>query len=1342
MIKLKKLFFIIFLINYFCLIDSNVYVKDVTIRKNEYYKYSDDGSDCELFSFLYLISDSGDFTFESNEDSLNPYVSINPVLTNDTAKIFKIEIREIPIAVYTHNFIVSGSSTYYFDIHYECAVFPIDEFEIKDISVRGMELDINGRVSAVFKYDNLKADFNTEIGCYYCYITKLSKNYYLYILDFNFIIPGDLNKTLSITYNDIIKSVSFKSYYDPTAYTLQPLFTYYSNNTKYYKPIHTLAGYENYRIRSGFFVSRPISSKDGKVKYIGLVDTSVDTFTFLFLSQNLENLYPVFTHKYIVGDPLFQPSPVNFDHILDSQSITVHFEFSSSQYDFYPFQVEYFNSVLMKFPFGYKSGNLYNYKFNVSLFLEESDLATDIKLKYFRWNYNPFAFLSVSFHLPVDEFSYENVQYIHLYDDIFILRIEGLSKSNPIYKWTRRLPDTKQYFYLDGLVSGSIMNPTYDFHVSMYDTYDEIGPNEGESNSLIINQYYDIKNIKYFAHPSFNDEGFDYFAITYAKMLYSEIDVTNKTAGNILYFNISNINQNTPVSLVLYDPIRQGYGLQNKDFWPATWNSYLELFQIEFFVKANSHPGKIPYSLFFDKQNNVPSSSLPDDALFTIISKNEDLYGPIIDNFNRFPNELQGFFNTNLMSDKVATWTFNIIDEINGFRDGYIVIMGNLDGSKYNFSLSPYIGDGDKYNASYSISINLGTVCASQTYIIVEVLLFDEQGNNSTFSLLNPFQSYDDSLSNPFINYLYTEDQFYNNMVVCEDIDDSPPVLLNFELVNAPDETNPIDVGSLNRMLNFKISANDTESGLKLDKQSPIIYLSTSNLRTHECYSDRFVIQDDLTVTFIYKCQIPLGFGYPHGILFSIYNFINQGGTFGGYSNYDLKHSSFVSGLAKESIVYSLNHPIISGGSRVSADGGDLWIYGRGFANVSSVYLRVEPILNKNRQLRAPWLIPLAIKKNLFSALHISGIPKGTDKFNLVFDYLDIKEYQDPFVFIPSEKVVVFQEDLPVNPNQECLGTPQCGGSSRGYCSNTGCICYSPYVGKECLDTVIIIPESPLSSNRTDPITQLKTDLFKSLISLVSIREIDIYDKVVFEHKFEKWTLNQLSNDTNDYQTTVGKSTLVKVRLQWFSKETIIKFADQQINMNPSSVKYSIEIVDYPFASKLNYLELVIKASLETLDSTCSAQEFGYTSGDNMEYMKIQIDDHSLYGRFIRRGIFDELKQVKAITNRIIPDNSISNSNSFSSTLIGIKMAYFSKRAIIDPDFSVLLDSNRVDKKSNSICSNKGSNKLSGSKIAGIVIGCVAFVAIVIVCIIYNHQRKKKQKKFVANMQQKLKQIN
>ncbi|EGC34466.1 hypothetical protein DICPUDRAFT_153321 [Dictyostelium purpureum] len=87
-------------------------------------------------------------------------------------------------------------------------------------------------------------------------------------------------------------------------------------------------------------------------------------------------------------------------------------------------------------------------------------------------------------------------------------------------------------------------------------------------------------------------------------------------------------------------------------------------------------------------------------------------------------------------------------------------------------------------------------------------------------------------------------------------------------------------------------------------------------------------------------------------------------------------------------------------------------------------------------------------------------------------------------------------------------------------------------------------------------------------------------------------------------------------------------------------------------------------------------------------------------------------------------------------------MSYFSDHVSIDPDFSVLLDSSSASKDSqNSICSKK-SNGLSAAKIAGIIIGSIAFVAIVIICIVYHIQKTKKQKLFISNMKLKMGDLN
>ncbi|EAL62270.1 hypothetical protein DDB_G0290287 [Dictyostelium discoideum AX4] len=80
--------------------------------------------------------------------------------------------------------------------------------------------------------------------------------------------------------------------------------------------------------------------------------------------------------------------------------------------------------------------------------------------------------------------------------------------------------------------------------------------------------------------------------------------------------------------------------------------------------------------------------------------------------------------------------------------------------------------------------------------------------------------------------------------------------------------------------------------------------------------------------------------------------------------------------------------------------------------------------------------------------------------------------------------------------------------------------------------------------------------------------------------------------------------------------------------MNPSSIKYTIEISEYKFSSNLNQLQLVMTASLSVnkTNDICSNKEFSETSsGDDSNYLKIQIDDHSLYGRFIKRALIDSI---------------------------------------------------------------------------------------------------------------------
>ncbi|KAM9995147.1 hypothetical protein ACTFIY_001315 [Dictyostelium cf. discoideum] len=343
----------------------------------------------------------------------------------------------------------------------------------------------------------------------------------------------------------------------------------------------------------------------------------------------------------------------------------------------------------------------------------------------------------------------------------------------------------------------------------------------------------------------------------------------------------------------------------------------------------------------------------------------------------------------------------------------------------------------------------------------------------------------------------------------------------------------------------------------------------------------------------------------------------------------------------------------------------------------------------------------------------------------------------------------LFQYFKPIttDPPKQCIDN--CGAPNNGICTSSGCVCISPWIGNDCKSKIILIPQPSL--NYSNPITDIllidnkvDTKLFRSLISIVKLRELDFQSKQVNSFTFIEWEYFKVNESTNQYKsniTNLGLTTFITVTLQWFENETNVVFANQNIKMNPSSIKYTIEISEYKFRSNLNQLQLVMMASLSVnkTNDICSNKEFSETSsGDDSNYLKIQIDDHSLYGRFIKRALIDSIP--RSIDN--VPLDSSMNqvdSSSLSQSYIGISVPYFKKQIIIDPDFSVLLSSSSDSFKSeSSICSFNKESKFSGGLISAIVL-CSFFVfASLVAMVLYHYYKKRYDRNIVKEIQLKL----
>ncbi|EGC34702.1 hypothetical protein DICPUDRAFT_153065 [Dictyostelium purpureum] len=909
----------------------------------------------------------------------------------------------------------------------------------------------------------------------------------------------------------------------------------------------------------------------------------------------------------------------------------------------------------------------------------------------------------------------------------------------------------------EALISGTetdgvleFTSPSKHFHIELYD---KIGSFLSIKDGYLLNM---DNSINIFQAP-FQDD-VDIYSINQVSFLYNDLDVSNKRHFNIIYFNFSKIVQKdaifilSPKGEVLQNPVYPP-NVSTENLFYSTYNQELSLFEIEFYVEASTQTGDFLFEILYGTKS-IHSKILP--TQLKIKKTNLDLSGPIVIKMTSNPPI------GNVTDIDFIKWTFTIEDKVNGFDWGYVTLRSDVDSSFFNvsFSSKDVKKGGNQFLGDYDLSIPVRYPCISQNYYITEAAFYDRMNRISFFSVYAPNVKYS-PIVNPFTKLLGKSPIFNQFYVQCADLPDHLPSAPEFTAFKVP---STIDVSKTNRIVTLSITATEPFVGMSLI-QVPIFYLSTVDNQILECPSKIALVESGVSSNTIYgnsityscQMQLPLGFGFPQGIYVSVYGLISNNGKYYGFPTNDLIDKGFNSYIQT---TFGTNEPSIQSYFRITERGGDLWIFGRGFDQTSIAHITFND--STTASIPSP--------TNYQSAIKIQNI-KATDKpfivsiqtrtlisnsitvIPTIFNIFEPSSSSDSMTPTSSPS----STPIPTNKPQYCLGSPVCGGPLNGKCvENQGCVCFSPWIGNDCSSQIIII--DPPTANKTDPTTNItlpgtnnnnSTVTYKSLITLVSIREVNILGDVIYEKPFEKWTVKQLDDTTFIYNTTLeitkkdkkSTTTNVNVTLKWFTNETNVTFANEQLIMNPSSMKYTIEISDYSFDDSLSQLQLIMSALIQsnTTDDICSVREFGETtSGDNSNYVKIQIDNHSLYGRFIRRGIIDST--IRSVTNILLDKymKPISGTKELQS-YIGIQIPYYRELIILDPDFSVLIDSNSASSKSGSICSNK--SKLSGPKIAGIVIGCFTFVSIIIVSILYHIIKKRNQKKFISNVNKKVQEM-
>ncbi|KAF2068347.1 hypothetical protein CYY_010327, partial [Polysphondylium violaceum] len=465
--------------------------------------------------------------------------------------------------------------------------------------------------------------------------------------------------------------------------------------------------------------------------------------------------------------------------------------------------------------------------------------------------------------------------------------------NSPYYLIRMRIVDTESGFYsfdvignVSNLVSGNINDGIYEFYVNpsqLYTFREQMMCDYARNCRPYLLDNYMTTNLDTIPfHVLKLDE------IKSISFEFNDIDVSNSDFKNTMY-----IETNSKDSAKSYYPeigcTDQFFSLTT-NIYRGKWNPVIQRYEIPFNIPKNYITGHFVFLLKTYVSGYIPSSSLGSlfgtNAQLRVKSRNGDALGPMVKDIIMNPSG-PAIVSTNSLS---LLWRLKIVDQPNGFKKGLVSIKSTADLFVFNYTLTSKSPDSNGY---VDITYSLDSRCKSQGYYISYVYLEDSNGYVSIYDENLLYGSMTYLGVNPMIDY-YNVTSLSMISTVCTNgiVDNAAPSLISFSF----DET-PVDVFSsgsntVRNPRNLVVNFETTDSNGILLKALPMVYIQYPNFKVEAFTSE--LISSTLTNA-KYRCNvlIPVGFGYPYGIRFSIFGIIDNQSNFRGYSITDLKNTGF-----------------------------------------------------------------------------------------------------------------------------------------------------------------------------------------------------------------------------------------------------------------------------------------------------------------------------------------------------------------------------------------------------------------------------------------------------------------
>jgi len=253
----------------------------------------------------------------------------------------------------------------------------------------------------------------------------------------------------------------------------------------------------------------------------------------------------------------------------------------------------------------------------------------------------------------------------------------------------------------------------------------------------------------------------------------------------------------------------------------------------------------------------------------------------------------------------------------------------------------------------------------------------------------------------------------------------------------------------------------------------------------------------------------------------------------------------------------------------------------------------------------------------------------------------------------------------------------------NGYCYLGNCICYPPSAGPSCNDSTLNF-DTILDGNTA--IVKLEQTTLS--INFISVQEIDQTGNSILSYPLSASNVSiNLSNDSFVLVSYfLDNNSTFNISYNTYTVGQIFTFAKQNISIPPNTLKLTISIQNWNFSFSLNSLKINLRI----------CEEFDCSGNMTSHYWTKDVAYYTFFVNYASNGIVDGAAAKVA---------TIYNQTSQTTTLI---VPHFYDYAILDPDFSVLINANP----------RSSPHRHQNEKTIGIAIGAVVGL-IVIILVLY-----------------------